>query len=469
MNGEDSSVETPQEWIDIYQHRMIADICDLIRIPSVSKETNDPAAPFGEECLRGLEYCLKIGERMGFISENHENYCGSLVWPGERKTEIGVFGHVDVVPAGAGWTHRPFEPMVKDGLIIGRGAWDNKGSFASALYAVYYLKDQGHRFKNTIRFFIGCNEESGMKDVEYYATNYHQPVFSIVPDADFPVCNGEKGILKIHAIRRMHSNVLLGFSAGIADNAVPDQAEAVLRIDEAEASGLTSLGCQVTRREDGCYRVATRGVAAHAAFPEGSQNAEVELARILLSSGVLDREGDALMQTICILFGDYYGAGLGVPWEDEVSGKLTHIGGMASYEAGAFCQSIDIRYNVTADHERLMKSITNVLGWYGFTIQEAHHSPPFFLNRDDPIVRTLVDVCNRHWEKKLEPYIMGGATYARKLKRAVAFGPTPPLPQRRSGSGQGLPHQPDEYIEIDVLKKAFIIYVDALKALDDLL
>lgn len=55
---------------------------------------------------------------------------------------------------------------------------------------------------------------------------------------------------------------------------------------------------------------------------------------------------------------------------------------------------------------------------------------------------------------------------ARKLKNAVGFGPGMPHAVKRFGTARGGAHQPDEYVEIKDLKKAFVIYVDALKALD---
>src|SRR3972149_308931 len=41
--------------------------------------------------------------------------------------------HLDTVPAGEGWDTDPFEAVEKNGLIIGRGACDNKGPMAAAL------------------------------------------------------------------------------------------------------------------------------------------------------------------------------------------------------------------------------------------------------------------------------------------------------------------------------------------------
>ena len=134
-----------KEWIEKHIDDMVQDICKLSEIPSVSVKTEDPDMPFGQACLDALHAALDLGRSMGFETFNHENYCGTLLWKGESDTEIGFFGHADVVPAGNGWTCcEPFKPVVKDGLLIGRGVSDNKGSFMTALYALKYLKEQGY-------------------------------------------------------------------------------------------------------------------------------------------------------------------------------------------------------------------------------------------------------------------------------------------------------------------------------------
>lgn len=456
-----------KRWIDNHEREFIKDICDQVRIPSVTESTGSQEAPFGTECLRALKAGLKLGERMGFEAFNHENYCGTLLWRGETKEELGFFGHLDVVPAGNGWSGDPFEPVVKDGIIIGRGASDNKGSMMSCLYALYYLKESGYRPKHSFRFFMGCSEEKGMEDVEYYAFHYEEPVFSIVPDVSYPVCCGEKGILQIQAECRKESCVLLSFHSGIMSNSVPGTASAVISVKagEAQVENIRELGASVKKTEDG-YEIGVEGIPAHAAFPEGSDSAEVKLARILLESDVLDETGADLMKAVVSFFEDYYGAGLGIAFEDEMSGKLTHVGGIASYENGVFWQDINIRYNITAEYEVLEANIKEKLGEQGFEMISVHNSNPCYMDKNSPMVTQLTDICNRFLGTELKAYVMGGGTYARKLKHAVGFGPGIPDRVKRFGSEKGGAHQADEYMEIECMKTAFEIYVEAIKALD---
>ena len=67
-----------------------------------------------------------------------------------------------------------------------------------ALHALKFWKDLqddglAPRFPYTVRFLFGANEENGMADVAYYREHYADPLFLFTPDAEFPVCYGEKG------------------------------------------------------------------------------------------------------------------------------------------------------------------------------------------------------------------------------------------------------------------------------------
>ena len=54
-----------------------------------------------------------------------------------------MLAHLDVVPAGKGWTVcEPFEPLVKDGMIYGRGSSDDKGPAVASLYALRCVREQ---------------------------------------------------------------------------------------------------------------------------------------------------------------------------------------------------------------------------------------------------------------------------------------------------------------------------------------
>lgn len=59
-----------------------------------------------------------------------------------------VIGHLDVVPEGDGWSVPPYEGVIKDGKIYGRGAIDDKGPTVAALYGMYVVKNLLKREKS---------------------------------------------------------------------------------------------------------------------------------------------------------------------------------------------------------------------------------------------------------------------------------------------------------------------------------
>lgn len=456
-----------REWIIRHTEEYCQEVAGLVRFPSVSQKTSDQDRPFGKACADILDYALSKGENWGFEAYNHKYMCGSLLWRGKDKKEIGIFGHLDVVPAGTGWEYPPFELTVKDGFLIGRGCADNKGSMMAALFALRYLKETGYQPVHSIRFFMGCAEETGMEDIVYYTEHNQMPEYSIVADSVFPVCYGEKGILEVEARCPIKSRILQSFEAGVASNSVPERAEAVLKISvEIVKIKIPEHLAKVEECEEGSL-VSVEGIAAHAAFPQGSQSAEVKLAQILLSSGLLDEEGNRLMLSILDLFQDYYGAGLGIAYEDEIFGKLTHIGGMARTSGGWLYQNINIRYNAQADYEEMMHNIEKSLKYNGFELIAAEGSKPSYVDPESSLVRILNRVASAYYPES-KPFVMGGGTYARKLDHAVGFGPGAPNGRNLFGAGRGGGHQPDECIAMQELLTAMEIYIAAIPELDEL-
>jgi carboxypeptidase PM20D1 len=86
-------------------------------------------------------------------------------WQGSdpKAAPIALLAHQDVVPVAPGteadWQVPPFDGVVRDGYIWGRGAWDDKGSLFAILEAAESLAKQGFQPKQTIYFAFGHDEE----------------------------------------------------------------------------------------------------------------------------------------------------------------------------------------------------------------------------------------------------------------------------------------------------------------------
>lgn len=70
-------------------------------------------------------------------------------------------GHYDVVPPGANWTKKPFEPVEKYGKIYGRGSSDMKSGLAAMVIAAKALKDAEVQLKGDIVISAVPDEETG--------------------------------------------------------------------------------------------------------------------------------------------------------------------------------------------------------------------------------------------------------------------------------------------------------------------
>lgn len=128
-----------------------------------------------------------------FQKTNVNNYAGTITW-GEGNQELGIAVHVDVVPPDEGWTNDPFQMLVKDGRIYGRGSQDNKGPALACYYAMLALKKQGFQPKKKITFIIGTDEETDWVGMKYYLKKFKASDFLFSPDSGFPINNGQSGL-----------------------------------------------------------------------------------------------------------------------------------------------------------------------------------------------------------------------------------------------------------------------------------
>ena len=91
-------------------------------------------------------------------------------WAGSdpEADPVLLMAHYDVVPVEPGtedeWTHPPFDGVIEDGLIWGRGALDNKSGVTGILEAAEALLAEGYQPRRTIKFAFGHDEEIGGED-----------------------------------------------------------------------------------------------------------------------------------------------------------------------------------------------------------------------------------------------------------------------------------------------------------------
>ena len=442
------------ELIDSYRDSFTEILQHWIRIPSVKGEA-ETGAPFGREIRRMLDTAMADAKGLGFDVRDFDGYACDVTL-GDAEEKIAVLGHLDVVPVGDGWTKPPFDGLIENGRMYGRGTNDDKGPSLAALFAMRAIKDAGIPLKKSIRLILGCDEEEGWEDMKYYGEHERIPDVGFSPDAMFPLINTEKGMI-VSAFRAPAAEKglkILETATGDRINVIPGECR-VLAEGSAETAGKvkawaerTGLPCTAEVTDRGVLITAT-GIPGHSAYPEGRRNA---IGMMLLLLKELGAEGP--VATLAEAVGlESDGKSLGCACRDDVSEGLTCNMGILKLENGFWTGTLDMRCPVTADQEKLKEAIISHLP--GFEVTTEMQKPPHHVPADSELVSSLLAAYEEETGLEGRPMSTGGGTYAKVLKQGVAFGALFP-------DEEDLAHQADEYGEIDRLMLAMKIYANAL-------
>jgi len=453
---------TLNEYVLALQEPLIAALRENLRIPSV-EASPEPNAPYGIAVRASLDHAAETARKLGFSPVDVD---GHVLWCeyGKGEEMVAVLGHLDVVPAGDGWTCDPYGGELSDGKIWGRGATDDKGPSFAALFALAALRNSGLPLSRRIRIILGCNEETGSADLKYYkAQGGELPTMGFTPDGEYPVINGEKGIITAVFSRSYTQEgalILESLEGGTAGNVVPAFAKAKLRCSRelAERIACTQIPKVTFRVTDTGVILEAEGVSAHGSTPELGENA---IGRLLLALETLPLSPEvwSAIHFLATAIGmQTFGENAGIAIQDDVSGKLTLNLGVISGDETGLELKINYRYPVTRHYNDCAPILNKVFAEEGFTLEQEFHKEGIFTPADSYLVRSLMEVYHRETGLDGSPHSIGGGTYAKMLPNIVAFGPIFPGEEIRE-------HKADEYISIDSLLKNAQIIAQAMYAL----
>lgn len=417
------------DYVQMHRKEIVETLKELIKIPSVRGKSEENT-PFGKECARVLEFTEKLYKHNGFETELNQEGGYLLSYYGEGEKTLGVFAHADVVPVSDDWIYtKPFEPALKDGCIIGRGASDNKSAIVTSLYCAKMLKELNIPFNSRLVMFTGSNEESGMEDIKNYTSTHTPPDFSLVADTAFPAYRGDKGVLRFVATSGSALKEIEEFRGGTAFNIILGEATAKYK-DQV---------------------ITEKGISKHGALPEGSLNAGYLLAKKLLENKDLCKEDKTQIGFVADTLEKYYGEVFGIENNDPVFGRLTCTNGIVETNDQKFSLCFDMRYGMSVDIEDAKSKIIKYFAENGWSVEFVKQRSPFCVSKDNPYLVSCLEVYKSFaGAKNATVHINAGGTYAAHLPCAIEIGTT--LSQNKSfslPSGHGGAHQPDEYINID--------------------
>ena len=198
------NTDTVFKEIERMRNEMTETLMELVRVPAIAPQSG------GDGESKRAEKLVQILKTMGFAELRHVDADDERVpsrkrpnviayLNGETKERLWIITHLDVVPAGeeALWTvTKPFDPIVKDGKIYGRGTEDNLQEMIASLYAAKALKNLGIKPKRTVALCFVADEENGSKFGIQYLIGQHlfeKNDLVVVPDGG----NGDGSFIEI--------------------------------------------------------------------------------------------------------------------------------------------------------------------------------------------------------------------------------------------------------------------------------
>jgi acetylornithine deacetylase/succinyl-diaminopimelate desuccinylase-like protein len=173
---------------------------DLVAIPSVNPQGDPGTERVGEQALGEYvaDFLRGIGAdvTLDFITPGRPNVVASFT-PEKPAAHLAFAPHLDTVSV-AGMTIAPFDPVVRDGRLFGRGSSDTKGPMAAALWAVRDWARSSARARSPIRwtFLALMGEESGNDGAHALARKgFSSDLTLVLEPTELDVITAHKGAL----------------------------------------------------------------------------------------------------------------------------------------------------------------------------------------------------------------------------------------------------------------------------------
>lgn len=393
---------------------------DLVRIPTVNPpgDAYEPCARLVGDRLarRGftIEYLRAEGARGDSDRYPRTNIVARREGGAPGPT-LHFNGHIDVVEPGEGWTRDPFDPVIEDGRLYGRGTCDMKGGMAAAIVAAETLVDLWPDHPGAIEISGTVDEESGgFAGVAWLAERGHfsRPRVDhvIIPEPlnKNCVCLGHRGVWWAEIETR--GRVAHGSMPFLGRSAIRDMAAFLARVEAELYPALDARRTAMPVIPEGARASTLNFNSLHGGQAEGFDG--------LPSPMVADRCRLVLDRRFLI--------------EEKLD---------------------DVRGEVIA----LLDDMTRTRPGFDYGLRDMMSVEPTMTAADAPVVRAL-DAAIAEVLGEAGKHVVSPGTYDQKhvarlghLEDCVAYGP----------GILDLAHQPDEYVGIDDMRDSAEIMLRA--------
>ncbi|WP_338970454.1 Sapep family Mn(2+)-dependent dipeptidase [Spiroplasma endosymbiont of Labia minor] len=437
-----------------YFEEALEQIKEIVKIPSYRSEPT-ASAPYGENTLKSLDFALDLAEKIGFtkIVKDKKNRYG-YAEIGNAKEMMGILCHLDVVPPGNinQWVTNPFEPIIKDGKLIGRGVFDDKGPTIINMFAVKYLIDHNFLADYRIRMIFGTAEETDWDDMNAYVANEEHPAFGYTPDGEFPMVYAEKFIRDIDILGNYQCQFSL--MGGSAYNVINDQVTYIgPKLQELKEFLQKNNVVSLVEKDNSLI---IQGTAGHGSLPHMGINAATYALNAIYEIGINDPIAKFVHDHIHLNYNmtNIFPDGL----EDE-TGKVTASNGIVEMNDQNQRFTLNLRIPVHANLTNLFNKLNEIIKSYGLKEKQAKLEKSVYIAKDSMIATKIMSVYREvTGEQNAEPVALGGGTYAKAMENIVAFG-------AEFDVNNSTMHAYNEYVTISDLQKMLEIYTKAIAKL----
>jgi acetylornithine deacetylase/succinyl-diaminopimelate desuccinylase-like protein len=386
------SVETPSAATTL--------LAELVRLDSSNPPGQEPqVASALAERLEQIGFQVRLDPVIGERANLH-------AWLGQETGGLAFVSHLDTVPAGQGWKSDPFDPVIRDGALVGLGACDPKASFASFIVACARLIETGWNPRHGIQVVGLVDEEERQQGVRAWverANRSELPSFAIV---------GEP----------------------------------------------TRLDVVCAHKGDLYVEVEFRGLAAHSSDPEAGSSALYPAAELALEIERLHAERSSAMEPEHPLTG----------WGTWSVGISSGGSGISIVPEHALVQ-IDRRFNPSDDPERSVEIVRRVAdqiaarrGRLTAETRTLQVAPAMETDPSTPAVVALLESAAAVTGRR-DPIGWGATCDANMLSQSgvpvVVFGP---------GDLLAAAHRPNESVPLAEVERAVDIFAAAIPRIDEL-
>lgn len=389
---------------------LVAVTQQLIRLPTI----NPPGEGYADICdllthmLEPHGFAIERIRAVGALGDSDRYPRWNLIARHEGRHAgdcVHFNSHTDVVSVGEGWTVDPFEGVVRNGRVYGRGACDMKGGLAASIVAAVCFIAEHPEYAGSIEISGTCDEESGgFGGVAYLAEqgwfNPKRVQHVIIPEPlnKERICLGHRGVWWAEIETRGH----------IAHGSMPFLGDCAVRHMGAVLEAL---------EQDLIPRLASRHTAMPV-VPEGARQSTLNINSI-------------------------HGG------QNEPQSDYT---GMPSALVPDRCRMVlDRRFlieenleDVQAEVHALLEKVKAGRERFDYGVRDLFSVLPNMTSREAPVVTAVAEAIRQRLGQEPE-YVISPGTYDQKhvdrigrLHNCIAYGP----------GILDLAHQPDEYVGI---------------------